>query len=175
LVAEGRDALWQKQVARTLASCPPTLYNEKGALDLERGGAHFSGWDNKVRPIHSAVFAAVRWTNHFFKAGSWIVLGDPIGGPIASATPQNGHKIDPSKCGDLGVGVLDVAVDRIGTGKLFAHNEYWRSDLSTELLRTHLEEEHPKPQHIVKLIEAMDLDDSGVAPAAAQVKAASAG
>lgn len=61
-------------------------------------------------PHHAAMFAAVRWTNIYFKT-SGLVRGDIVGGPIAPV---------------FGPGVLDVECDPADTKKTFAHNEYWR-------------------------------------------------
>ncbi|MBI1186659.1 MAG: hypothetical protein GC206_04905 [Alphaproteobacteria bacterium] len=157
LLADSRADLGEKLGARKLAACPPTLHGPDGEVDACNGALTFIGWDGQPRPVHSALFAAVRWTNHFFKTASWIVVGDVIGGPIASAADERRARRGPDR-GDLGRGVLDVDVDRLGTGKLFAHNEYWRSALSTKALGEHLRNGR-KPQHIAKLIEAIDFED----------------
>lgn len=159
LLADSRKDLWEKQRERTLAACPPITFDDAGNVDLQQGHLSFVGWDLKRRPVHSALFAAVRWTNHFFKTGDWIIQGDVIGGPIGPPVAANPKQTLPPEeiCGGLGRGVRDCEVDRSGTGKLFAHNEYWRSDLDTGKLCTCLEQH--KPQHIAALIEALDLDD----------------
>ncbi|NWG53173.1 MAG: hypothetical protein HXY28_05595 [Hydrogenophilaceae bacterium] len=157
LLADSRADLADKLAARKLAACPPTLHTPNGALDACNGELTFVGWDKQTRPVHSALFAAVRWTNHYFKTGAWIVVGDVIGGPIATPADYKKARRGPDR-GDLGRGVLDVKVDRLHTGKLFAHNEYWRSALSTEDLAKRLKEDG-LPQHIAKLIEAIDFDD----------------
>lgn len=165
LLADSRKDLWEKQRERTLAACPPITFDDAGNVDLQKGHLSFVGWDLKRRPMHSALFAAVRWTNHFFKTGDWIVQGDVIGGPVGPPVLSNARQTLPPEdiCGGLGRGVLDREVDRSGTGKLFAHNEYWRSDLDTAKLCACLEQS--KPQHIAALIEALDLDDREGAPA----------
>ncbi len=153
LLAGSRRDLADKLEKRQLAACPPVLFDQEGEVDMGGGGLTFRGYDGLIRPIHSSLFAPVRWTNHYFKTGDWIIVGDVIGGPIASKQAKR------AQCLDLGGGVFDRELDRHSTGKLFAHNEYWRSDLSTADLARHLAK-NGRPAHIAALIEALDLDET---------------
>lgn len=154
LLADHQEDLIRKQAERKLSTCPPTLFDEKGSVAAESGGLSFRGWDGRMRPMHSAVFAPVRWTNHFFRVGQWIIVGDVIGGPLATAGAD--AKPEERASGLMGPGVLDVAVDRLGTGQTFAHNAYWKSALETDDLARCLQERQ-EPQHIAALIDALDL------------------
>ncbi|MCG8443104.1 MAG: hypothetical protein MI723_14970, partial [Caulobacterales bacterium] len=103
-------------------------------------------------PNHSAVFAPVRWTNLFFPQEGGPVTGDIISGPCWR---------------HFDLGVADIAVDRHGTGQLFAHNEYWTTELSNEALEALSEEQ--LPQHLRALRRALDLAGPPQPPPAPEV------
>lgn len=142
LMAPSRAAFAQRVDELEIAACPPMFDGSVGEVrkdSLERADAA----DKSVRhiadaeaPHHAAMFAATRWTNLYFKTGAFIIAGDAIGGACAPL---------------FGPGVLDVPLDRASTGRVFAHNEYWRSDLTTKQLWTHM------PNHLAKLAGALDL------------------
>jgi hypothetical protein len=92
----------------------------------------------------------VKWTNLYFKTGWMLFAGDLIGGPLKGLGGPNRIQ------GGMGHGVCDVPLDRLDTGAVFAHNEYWRSALRIDALRKALASPRP-PRHIKALIEALAL------------------
>jgi hypothetical protein len=179
LLADSAADLGRRQVERKLATCPPqgieaamlkraprsTKKKVAAApqMDPAARAAYarqrrftFTGYDKIERLHHGAVFAPTRWTNLYFKGEDFLLAGDVIGGPLSS------WMRDPEKDGDFGPGVRDVPLSRADTGKLFAHNEYWRSDLDTNTLRDELKDSDDKlasPGHIAALIGAMALGE----------------
>lgn len=148
LIADGPEDLAERQKARKLATCPPLAFEPvqgqvEKALTYQKSAT-------QTKFAHSAIFGAVRWTNLYFKTGRFLLAGDLIGGPLHGLGGPNRIQ------GGMGHGVCDVPLDRIDTGAVFAHNEYWRSALRTEALRKALSSNRP-PRHIRALIEALAL------------------
>lgn len=148
LLADGVRDLRVRQQARKLATCPPS----RDPDDTKDNGHTFKGADGSVRPVHSAVFSAVRWTNLHFKTETFILVGDAVGGDVAY---------------QFGFGIRDIELSREDTGAVFTHNEYWKSPLDTQALRTTFEttletKEGPISQgavHLIALKEALRLGD----------------
>jgi hypothetical protein len=183
LMTEGPDNLHDKMADRTFATCPPTpfapgntamTYRKVGSPELtpsaEPGRITFEGWDGEPRLAHHAVFAPVRWTNHFFPVEGWIAKGDAIGGPLSpvstdllsttGAASFGNRQLNQTDQGVIGRGVREKPLIRKHTGKTFAHNEYWRTPLRTQQLRAELAKAAPWPMHIAALIDSLNLDET---------------
>tara|TARA_Y100000052_G_scaffold27549_1_gene36156 strand:- start:2830 stop:5526 length:2697 start_codon:yes stop_codon:yes gene_type:complete len=112
----------------------------------------------RLAPKHSALFAAVRWTNLFFQTPG-LVTGDLIGGEVST---------------NFGPGISERPIrDRPGKeGKkvAFAHNEYWkwfpnqaRRSLPDRVSRKELRDANligSPPEHIKILREALKLSET---------------
>lgn len=155
LMADRRAEFEAKKTSRELSVCPPIPATPPSSSQIQASpaptGKHSDAYTYPSRPgerklVHSAVFAAVRWTNLYFVPGRLILEGDPISGPIGA---------------QFGCGIQDIALSRADTGMVFAHNEYWRSQLPTEELRTAFREPENAPVHLVKLKEALRIVSKG--------------
>lgn len=162
LLADSPADLAKRFEERTLSACPPVLFDDHAqpVQPGQPGVMTFTGFDGNRRMTHASVFGAVRWTNHYFPVDDWIVSGDVIGGPLAPPIDADPRKAARAALGPIGRGVKDVPLDRLPTGQVFAHNEYWRTELSIDALRGQMALQ--EPEHINKLIEALDLNDIGV-------------
>ena len=112
---------------------------------------------SRLAPKHSALFAAVRWTNLYFQTPG-LVTGDLIGGEVST---------------NFGPGISERPIrERPGKeGKkiAFAHNEYWkwfpnsaRRHLPDRVSRKELRDAgliDKPPEHIRALREALNLKD----------------
>lgn len=110
LLARSPKNLDELKADLELPTCPP-----HGAPEVTRPERYLA--DGHIRtilmPIHSAPFAVTRWTNLYVPARG-IVLGDPIGGPLAPA---------------FGSGIKDVPVTVSPWWRRYtpmAHTSYWR-------------------------------------------------
>lgn len=130
----------RKKDSRELSTCPPSPTSE-GTDSIT-----FTGSAGTMKMVHSAAFCAVRWTNLFFEPGKLILEGDPISGPIA---------------GQFGRGIQDVKLNRKDTGSVFAHNEYWRSNLEIDDLRKAMGRPESQSEHLVALKAALALAPAG--------------
>lgn len=96
---------------REIPVSPPVL--DDGAISYPRTYRTAAGKTRTLhQPHHAALFAACRWTNLYFPH-SWVLRGDPIGGPLQ---------------GRFGNGILDRPVSTRRRGGWFNHTDYWHDD-----------------------------------------------
>ncbi|MCW5696871.1 MAG: hypothetical protein KIS96_09095 [Bauldia sp.] len=119
-----RERFRRKRLDRELPQNPAWREDDSGTMS-------FIDAEKETRRLHHAgLFGATRWTNLYFK--SRLLVGDPIGGPLAHA---------------FGEGVLDVPVTINGKLPPFSHSKYW------DLHR------HPDGEHLKAFRHALDLRD----------------
>lgn len=161
LLARSHEDFAHRKIHRELPTCPPQMerepprglrppvpefrfsYRRRDAGGL-RGASAGESQGGTFGPSHGAVFGAVRWTNVHFRTES-LLIGDIIGGPLWR---------------EFDYGVADIEVDWRPTGHAFAHNEYWRSALSTADLRAK-SSTGELPEHLAALRSALDLARKG--------------
>lgn len=132
---------------RELPICPPYLDREppRAVRDAARKWrfSYQRRFDDERAsvwgPGHGGVFGAVRWTNLYFRTEG-LLGGDLLAGPCWR---------------HFDFGVADIALDRRSTGRLFAHNDYWSSELTTDDLENLFVS--GEPEHIAALRAALDL------------------
>jgi pimeloyl-ACP methyl ester carboxylesterase len=95
---------------RRYASCPPKGDKVAGEMRIAERMPEDEGGAETCSLPHSAIFAATRWTNFYFKTRGYF-QGDVIGGPVSPI---------------FGPGILDIELDPSETKTDFAHNEYWK-------------------------------------------------
>ncbi len=148
LMAADRKDFAERQADRKLYSCPPALVDHDPDPDTDPAVAMrrltYSPRAGSQKFAHSACFGPVRWTNLFFRTRRFILAGDVIGGPVSNARNTDG----------LGWGVNDRPLDHSGTGRMFAHMEYWRSRAAPDGKSTR---EPKPPAHVDELIDALKL------------------
>lgn len=146
LMASSRKDFAERQADRKLYTCPPACV-DPDASDPEGGCARrltYSPRPGSQKFAHSACFGPVRWSNLFFRTRRFILAGDLIGGAVSNARNIDG----------LGWGVSDSALDHEGTGRMFAHMEYWRSRAGPDGKSTM---QPAPPKHVEELVRAMRL------------------
>ncbi len=135
LLARDEGSLENKIYERKLAVSPPVLEPDSF---LYKGGPN-----GECIPHHAAVFCAVRWTNIYDQANSYLPLrGDIISGPMKGHFSGHIWRVDgsgkPGKCHEGFMGVTDIKAD-IGCrrwpplgwitsnkAKFFTHTKYWK-------------------------------------------------
>lgn len=113
LMTSGRAELERGQRDRVLPACPPVLERSGDELRCSfRLGYRDRAFDTPQTFTvfdHGAPFAVTRWTNLYFRSSWGGLVGDPIGGPVAS---------------QFGPWVRDVELPP--PGRRFTHTWYWR-------------------------------------------------
>jgi hypothetical protein len=121
LLARNAADLTRRFERRELATCPPAMEPRNGAWQLVyKDGL---GPDARIRIIHDAPFAAVRWTNIHDKPKGFFLIGDIISGPVNALF---GRRAETA----MNHGILDVKVAPAYDGRwlparLFTHVRYW--------------------------------------------------
>lgn len=152
LLADDDEEFRHRRAKLEVAACPPDkeLVHDENPFGPEEGVfAYLKANKSYLGPKHSAVFAAVRWTNLYFVTPG-LVTGDLIGGAVAP---------------HFGQGVEDCAIFTRPEGVSFAHNEYWkwypsaeRRKMSGMVTRSELVGKQ-RPEHVIALREALNLAD----------------
>ena len=135
LMAKDPDDWRASMSARKVATCPPT-----GGVSGSAKGEWIKfkykdgNGQTSYRFNHAAVFSTVRWSNLYFAKGEAAFAADIIGGPVRTC-----KLVGESDCVGFGYGIDDISFFHEETGKMFAHNEYWRSPLNVTELRMALQ------------------------------------
>ncbi len=138
VLAQGMVELRDMQSRRLLATCPAALDSDEVLAKREAGnrkalrdrtdesdnGYTFEDENGRTRPIHSAVFP---------RCDDQPALQDGKVRGCRRRRRRQGQR-------QFGAGIEDVELSREDTGAAFAHNEYWKSKLSTKELRKFVRE-----------------------------------
>lgn len=145
LLARSLQELSDKQSARELPTCPPTLESEADGSEcftfdhpLPIAGGQKDGDPAPVvakfpLPHHAAVFGPTRWTNLYFPCTN-IIKGDIVAGPLGSL---------------FGPAIKDIPVCTNLRGGYLTHTMYWAQS-----------ENDRAETHLTALRDALDLADT---------------